>query len=66
MCIYVYVYNLFGYRWTYKEFFDRYRMLLPWRRVSPSDVRRMCEMILNSVIKVSCDIQCSSLGCSDH
>ena len=43
-----------GYiRWTYKEFFDRYRMLLPWRRVRPSDVRRMCETILTDVIKVS-------------
>lgn len=27
-------------------------MLLPWRRVRPGEVRRMCEMILNSVIKV--------------
>jgi len=44
---------LHGYiRWTYKEFFDRYRMLLPWQRVRPSDVRRMCETILTDVIKV--------------
>jgi len=39
-------------RWTYKEFFDRYRMLLPWRRVRPNDVYRMCETILTNVIKV--------------
>ena len=52
VCLWACLHVFNFYRWTYKEFFDRYRMLLPWRRVRPADVRRMCETILSSVIKV--------------
>ena len=40
-------------RWTYNEFFQRYRLLLRSGQVRRDDVRQMCEYILHRSIKVS-------------
>ena len=39
-------------RWLYKDFFDRYIMLLPSGQVRREDVRQMCEYVLQRNIKV--------------
>lgn len=40
-------------RWTYNEFFQRYRLLLRSGQVRRDDVRQMCEYILHLSIQVS-------------
>ena len=40
-------------RWTYNEFFQRYRLLLRSGQVRRDDVRQMCEYILHRSIKVN-------------
>src|SRR2546428_2779114 len=42
----------FPSRWTYQEFFSRYRVLIRGRRSQRIDVKASCESILASVIKV--------------
>ena len=39
-------------RWTYNEFFQRYRLLLASGQVRREDVRQMCEYILRISIQV--------------
>ena len=39
-------------RWTYDEFFQRYRLLLHSGQVRRQDVRQMCEYILHKCIQV--------------
>ena len=39
-------------RWTYNEFFQRYRLLLRSGQVRRDDVKQMCEYILQGSIQV--------------
>ena len=39
-------------RWTYNEFFQRYRLLLSSGQVRRNDQRQMCEYILRKYIQV--------------
>ena len=43
-------------RWTYNEFFQRYRLLLASGQVRREDVRQMCEYILRISIQVRDDL----------
>ncbi|XP_057301771.1 unconventional myosin-Va-like isoform X2 [Hydractinia symbiolongicarpus] len=38
-------------RWTYKEFFDRYRMLIPWKSIDWDSLHGTCHNILSSHIQ---------------
>ena len=45
-------------RWTYNEFFQRYRLLLRSGQVRRDDVRQMCEYILHKWIQVIISLHC--------
>ena len=40
-------------RWTYQDFFYRYRMLVKSAMIRRNDIRLSCENILNTLLKVS-------------
>ena len=40
-------------RWSYVDFFYRYRMLVKWSVINRNDVRLSCENILNTLLNVS-------------
>lgn len=40
-------------RWTYQDFFNRYRMLTYSKNIRRNDMRTTCENILRNLIKVS-------------
>ena len=41
-------------RWTYPEFFQRYRVLCKQKQIKRNDHRYTCEQVLNTLINVSC------------
>ena len=40
-------------RWSYEDFFYRYRMLVKWNMINRNNVRLSCENILNTLLNVS-------------
>lgn len=40
-------------RWTYQEFFQRYRMLINSKLINRKVLKETCENILNTLIKVT-------------
>lgn len=40
-------------RWTYHDFFNRYRMLIKKRELASGDKKAICRSVLESLIKVS-------------
>ena len=48
-------------RWTYNEFFQRYRLLLRSGQVRREDVKQMCEYILQGSIQVRCTCTCACI-----
>lgn len=40
-------------RWTYHDFFNRYRMLIKKRELASGDKKAICKSVLESLIKVS-------------
>ena len=46
------IFNGFFLRWTYNDFFDRYRMLIPWKKINWDSLNDTCNTILSSHIEV--------------
>jgi myosin-5 len=44
-------------RWSYMDFFYRYRMLVKWSMIKKNDLRLSCENILNTLLDVSDDLK---------
>lgn len=44
---------LFGYRWAYNEFFERYRMLISWKKINWDSLHDTCKTIMHSLIQVN-------------
>lgn len=40
-------------RWTYHDFFNRYRVLVKKRELASTDKKAICKTVLESLIKVS-------------
>jgi len=40
-------------RWTYPEFYQRYRVLCKFKQIQRNDMRQTCEKVLNGLINVS-------------
>jgi len=40
------------HRWAYNEFFDRYRMLIPWKKINWDSLNDTCNTILSTHIDV--------------
>jgi myosin heavy subunit len=45
--------NIYSFRWTYAEFFQRYRVLAKSKLIHKNDMRKTCEAILPALIAVS-------------
>lgn len=42
----------FSSRWTYHDFFNRYRVLMKKRELANTDKKSICKSVLESLIKV--------------
>ena len=53
VCVYVKMLTSSQFRWTYAEFFQRYRVLAVSKLIKKNNMRKTCEAILPTLISVS-------------
>lgn len=52
-CVCHLTYLCLSFRWTYHDFFNRYRVLVKKRELANTDKKAICKSVLESLIRVS-------------